>query len=127
MPLTAALTKWSYRKLNVFNREESDRVANFITTSVETFGAMRVIRTFTAEPFFLDRLRLKFEALRYERLHHWTRFHTLNLLLVLLSSLGGDIFLLVGGILALQGGITFGEFFAFYAYQAMLWGQLERS
>ena len=47
-----------------------------------------------------------------------------GILLVTLSSLGGDIFLLVGGILAIQGQITFGSFFAFYAYQAMLWGPI---
>lgn len=124
MPITAALTKWSYSKLKTFQQEESDRVANLISTSSETFGAMRVIRTFTAEPFFLNRFRERAEALRHQGIHHWTRFHTINQLLILLSSIGGDIFLFVGGILALQGGITFGEFFAFYAYQAMLWGPI---
>jgi len=124
MPLTAALTVWSYRKLQAFNREESDRVADLNATSAETFGAMRVIRTFSAEAFFLDRFRAKAEALRFEGLHHWTRFHMINLLLVMLSSLGGDIFLFVGGVLAIQGQISFGSFFAFYAYQAMLWGPI---
>jgi len=124
MPLTAALTVWSYRKLQAFNREESDRVADLTATTAETFGALRVIRTFAAEPFFLDRVRMKCEALRYEGLRHWTRFHAINLLLVLLSSVGGDIFLLVGGILAIEGQITFGSFFAFYGYQAMLWGPI---
>jgi len=32
--------------------------------------------------------------------------------------------MLVGGILAIQGEITFGSFFAFYGYQAMLWGPI---
>jgi len=122
MPITAALSVFSYRKLQEFNREESDRAADLTATAAETFSALRVIRVFTAEPFFLDRFQKRCEAMRYEGLHHWTRFHALNLLLVLLSSLGGDIFLLIGGILAIQGQITFGEFFAFYGYQAMLWG-----
>ncbi|MEI6032731.1 MAG: ABC transporter ATP-binding protein [Verrucomicrobiae bacterium] len=124
MPITAALTVWSYRKLQDFNREESDRVADLNATSAEVFSAMRVIRTFCAEGFFLNRFQAKSEALRFEGLHHWTRFHTINLLLVMLSSFGGDIFLLVGGVLAIQGQITFGSFFAFYAYQAMLWGPI---
>jgi len=124
MPLTAALTVWSFRKLQVFSREESDRFADLNATTSETFGAMRVIRTFSAEAFFLDRFRAKAEALRFEGLHHWTRFHMINLLLVLLSSMGGDIFLFVGGVLAIQGQITFGSFFAFYAYQAMLWAPI---
>jgi len=124
MPVTAALTVWSYRQLQQFNREESDRLANLTATTTETFSAMRLIRTFAAEPFFLDRVRARSEALRYEGLHHWTRFHAINLLLVLLSSLGGDIFLLIGGVLAINGQITFGSFFAFYAYQAMLWGPI---
>lgn len=124
MPVTAALTVWSYRKLQQFNREESDRLANLTATTTETFSAIRIIRTFAAEPFFLDRFRARSEALRYEGLHHWTRFHAINLLLVLLSSLGGDIFLLIGGVLAINGQITFGSFFAFYAYQAMLWGPI---
>ena len=124
MPLTAALTIWSYGKLHAFNREESDRLADLNATNTETFGALRIIRTFTAEPFFLERIRQKSESLRYEGLHHWTRFHAINLLLLLLSNLGSDIFLLVGGILALNGQITFGAFFAFYGYQAMLWGPI---
>ena len=124
MPITAALTMWSYRKLQAFNLEESDRVANLNATSTEIFSALRVIRTFCAEPFFLKRLQEKSEALRFEGLHHWTRNHTINLLLVMLSSLGGDIFLLVGGVLAIQGQISFGSFFAFYAYQSMLWGPI---
>ena len=124
MPLTAALTVWSYRKLHTFNREESDRVADLNATSAETFSALRVIRTFSAESFFLDRFRSKAEALRFEGLHHYTRFNMINLLLVMLSSLGGDIFLFVGGVLAIQGEISFGSFFAFYAYQAMLWGPI---
>lgn len=124
MPFTAALTMWSYRKLHAFNLEESDRSADLNAMASETFGALRIIRTFSAEPFFLDRFRAKSEALRFHGLHHWTLFHTVNLLLVLLSSLGGDIFLFVGGILAIQGEITFGSFFAFYAYQAMLWGPI---
>lgn len=124
MPITAALTVWSYRKLHAFNLEESERISNLTTNTAETFSALKVIRTFTAEPFFLDRFRARCEALRYEGLHHWTRFHAINLLLVTLGGLGGDIFLLVGGILAIQGQITFGSFFAFYAYQAMLWGPI---
>jgi ABC-type multidrug transport system fused ATPase/permease subunit len=124
MPATAALSVYSYRKLRAFSREESDRVADITTTASETFSALRVIRVFSAESFFLDRFQKRCEALRYEGLHHWTRFHALNLILILLSSLGGDIFLLIGGILAIQGQITFGEFFAFYGYQAMLWGPI---
>jgi ATP-binding cassette, subfamily C, bacterial len=124
MPLTAALSVYCYQKLRIFNLEESDRVADMTATSAETFDALRIIRVFTAEPFFLDRLQKRCEALRYEGLYHWTRFHALNLLLVLLSSLGGDVFLFMGGILAIHGQITFGSFFAFYGYQAMLWGPI---
>jgi ABC-type multidrug transport system fused ATPase/permease subunit len=124
MPLTAALTVWTYRRLHAFSLDESDRFADLTATAAETYGALRLIRTFCAEPFFLDRLRSRCEALRFEGHYHLARFHTINLLLVTLSSLGGDIFLLVGGILAIQGQISFGSFFAFYAYQAMLWGPI---
>lgn len=124
MPLTAAFSVYCYRRLKTFNLEESDRVADLTATSAETFGALRIIRVFTAEPFFLDRMQKRCEALRYQGLYHWTRSHALNLLLILLSSLGGDIFLFVGGVLAIHGDITFGAFFAFYGYQAMLWGPI---
>lgn len=124
MPVTAALTAWSYKRLSIFSREESDRSAALSAAATETFGSLRAIRAFTAEPFFLDRLREKCDAIRYEGLYHHTRSHAINLLLVILSSLGGDIFLFVGGILAIQGNISFGSFFAFYAYQAMLWGPI---
>ncbi|MBN8710238.1 MAG: ABC transporter ATP-binding protein [Verrucomicrobia bacterium] len=124
MPITAVLSMVSYSKLREFSREESDRVADLTATTAETFGALKVIRVFASEGFFLSRLQQRCEALRFEGLYHWTRFHALNLLLTLLSSLGGDIFLLVGGILAIKGEITFGSFFAFYGYQAMLWGPI---
>lgn len=124
MPVTAALTAWSYRKLQEFNRTESDRLASLTATTTEVFSAIRVIRTFAAEPFFLDRFRSRCEALRYDGFLHWSSFHAINILLVILSSLGGDIFLLVGGILAIQGKISFGSFFAFYGFQAMLWGPI---
>lgn len=52
MPLTAALTVWSHHKLRAFNREESDRAADLNATSTETFAALRVIQTFSAEAFF---------------------------------------------------------------------------
>ncbi len=122
MPPTAALSLYAHKKLWYFNLEESERFADLNTTTTETFGALRMIRVFTAEPFFLDRIRKRSEALRYEGIHHWTRFHAINLLLILLSGLGADIFLIFGGLMAIQGNITFGEFFAFYSYQAMLWG-----
>jgi len=122
LPATAFCSVYFFRRLREFNREESDRLADLSATTSEVFGAMRIIRLFTAEPFFLDRLRGRAEALRFHGIRHWTRAHTISHLLTLLGGLGADIFLLVGGVMALYGRITFGEFFAFYGYQAMLWG-----
>lgn len=124
MPITAFLTILSYRKLRDFSREESDRFAGLSSTATEIFSSVKVIRAFCAEPAFLKRLQDRSEALRYEGIRHWTTWHTVNGLLGLLSSLGADIFLFVGGVLAIQGKITFGEFFAFAGYQGMLWGPI---
>lgn len=124
MPVTALASVHFYRRLRTFSREESDRLANLNAISSETFGGLRIIRLFQAEPWFLNRFRRACEDLRFLGIHHWTRFHTINLLLSLLGSLGGDIFLLVGGVMALYGQISFGEFFAFYTYQGMLWGPI---
>ncbi len=124
MPLTAFFTIFSYRKLWKFSREESDRTAALSNTSTEIFGAIKIIRAFTAEAPFLSGIQQRCEALRYEGIRHWTVFHTINGLLGLLSSLGADIFLFVGGVMAINGQITFGEFFAFSGYQGMLWGPI---
>ncbi|MCK6487192.1 MAG: ABC transporter ATP-binding protein/permease [Planctomycetes bacterium] len=124
MPLTAFLTWLSYRRLHAFAREESDRAAALNATATEIFSSVKIIRVFTAEPFFLDRLRQRCEAVRFEGIRHWTIFHTVAGLLGMLSGIGADIFLFVGGIMAIYGHITFGEFFAFYAYQGMLWGPI---
>ena len=124
MPVTAFLTIVSYRKLRDFAREESDRWAGMTSTATEIFGAVKIIRAFCAEPAFLKRLQERSEAVRFQGIHHWTTWHTINGLLGLLSSLGADIFLFVGGVLAIQGKITFGEFFAFAGYQGMLWGPI---
>ncbi len=124
MPITAALSVHFYSRLHNFNLQESERVADLNTTVTETFAALPVIRVFTSEIFFLGRLRDSSEALRFAGIHHWTRFHAANLLLILLSGLGADVFLLFGGISAIQGTVSFGEFFAFYGYQAMLWGPI---
>jgi ABC-type multidrug transport system fused ATPase/permease subunit len=124
MPITALLSIAWYRRLRDFSREESDRYAALSSTTAEIFGSIRVIRAFAAEPAFLRRIRDRSEALRFEGIRHWTVFHTISGLLGLLTSLGADIFILVGGILAIRGQITFGEFFAFSGYQAMLWGPI---
>lgn len=124
IPVTAFFTMISYRKLRDFSREESDRWANLSGVGNEIFGSVKIIRAFCAEAPFLKRIQKSSEAIRYEGIHHWTTFNTINGLLALLSSLGADIFLFVGGVLAIQGKITFGEFFAFSAYQGMLWGPI---
>jgi ABC-type multidrug transport system fused ATPase/permease subunit len=124
MPFTALLSISWYRRLREFSREESDRSVMLSATATETFGAIKVIRAFTAEAFFLRRIRERSEALRYEGIRHWTVYHMIAGLLGLLTSLGADIFLFVGGVLAIQGKISFGEFFAFAGYQAMLWGPI---
>ena len=124
MPITALLSLISYRKLRDFSREESDRWAALSATSTEIFGSVKIIRAFCAEAPFLQRIQGNSEAIRYEGIRHWTAWHTVNGLLALLTSLGADIFLFVGGVLAIQGKISFGEFFAFSGYQAMLWGPI---
>ena len=124
MPVTALLSISWYRRLRNFSREESDRAAALSSTSTEVFGAVKVIRAFTAEGSFLARIHARSEALRYEGIRHWTVYHMIAGMLSLLTSLGGDIFLFVGGVLAIQGQITFGEFFAFAGYQGMLWGPI---
>jgi len=124
MPLTALLTIWSYRKLRTFSQHESDRWAAMSAACTEIFGAVKLIRAFGAETPFLAQLQQKSEAIRFEGIRHWTIFHTISSLLGLLSGLGADIFLFVGGVMAIQGQITFGEFFAFAGYQAMLWGPI---
>ncbi len=124
MPVTALLSISWYRRLRNFSREESDRSAALSSTSAEIFGAVKVIRAFSAERMFLGRIRERSEALRYEGINHWTVYHMVAGLLALLTSLGADIFLFVGGVLAIQGKISFGEFFAFAGYQGMLWGPI---
>ncbi|MCS6970770.1 MAG: ABC transporter ATP-binding protein [Planctomycetota bacterium] len=124
MPLTALWSLAWYRRLRDFSREESDRTAALAATSAEAFTAMKTIRACAAERAFLERIRARCEALRYEGIRHWTVYHTIGGLLSLLSNLGADIFLFVGGLLAMQGRISFGEFFAFAGYQAMLWGPI---
>ncbi len=124
LPLTAMATYYSFRAMKEFNRQESDRVAALSVAVTETFQGIKVLRAFGAEPFFLRKIQERCEALRHEGIKHWTVFHTVSMLIQQLSNIGGDIFLLVGGAMALQGKITFGEFFAFYSYQAMLWGPI---
>ena len=124
MPITALLSIISYRKLRDYSHVESDRWASLSAAGNEVFGSVKLIRAFCAEAPFLKRIQQRSEAIRYEGLRHWTIFHTVNSLLALLTSLGADIFIFVGGVLAIQGKITFGEFFAFSGYQAMLWGPI---
>lgn len=124
MPLTAFLTMVSFQRLHAFSRQESDRMAALAESGTETFGGIKIIRAFGAEGYFLRRFQGRCEAIRYEGIRHWTVFHTMQGLLTLVSGLGADVFLLVGGILAFRGEITFGDFFAFYGYQAMLWAPI---
>ena len=124
IPVTAAITFFIYRKNFEFNKRESDRMAALNATVDEAFGGIKMVRTFNAEPFFLNRIKERSEALRKEGITHWTVFHSVNYFMAFLSNLGADLFLLIGGYMALLGEITFGEFFAFFSYQAMLWGPI---
>ncbi len=124
LPLTAFITYFVYRMNYRFNQKESDRVASLTAISTEMFNAIKLVRMFNSEPFFLKRFAQRAEDLRREGIAHWTSVHTSNFYMGFLSNLGGDLFLLVGGYLALEGQISFGEFFAFFSYQAMLWGPI---
>ena len=124
MPITALLTVILHTSLRAYGRQESDRTVALSETAAEIFGSVKIIRAFGAEPYFLNRFLTRCEAIRYQGVYHWTVFHALGGLIGLVSGLGADVFLLVGGYLAFKGQITFGEFFAFYGYQAMLWAPL---
>jgi len=124
LPLTALGAVLAFRKMKAYNLMESDRTAALSGLVAETFGGIKILRTFNAEPYFLKRIQDQCEVLRKEGISHWTLFHTINALIAMVSTLGGDIFLFVGGILAIQKKISFGEFFAFYSYQAMLWSPI---
>ena len=124
MPITALLTVTLHRNMKAYSLQESDRVASLTEATTEIFGGLKIIRAFGAEPYFLNRFWARCEAIRHQGIYHWTVLHALNGLIALVSGLGADIFLLVGGYLAFKGQITFGEFFAFFGYQAMLWAPL---
>jgi ABC-type multidrug transport system fused ATPase/permease subunit len=124
LPITAVITFFVYRFNFHFNKKESDRIAALIATTTEMFSAIKLVRMFNAEPFFLKRFAQRAEDLRREGITHWTTIHSSNYYMGFVSNLGADLFLLVGGYLALQGQISFGEFFAFFSYQSMLWGPI---
>lgn len=121
LPATAVASYFAFRAMRIFNLTESNRVADLNVATTEVFHGIKILRVFNAESFFLKRLADRCEALRFEGIQHWTVFHTTQALILLLSNLGGDIFIIFGGMMTLLGEITFGEFFAFYSYQSMLW------
>lgn len=124
MPITALLTVILHTSLRAYGRQESDRKVALSETATEIFSSVKIIRAFGAEPYFLNRIMARCEAIRFQGIYHWTVFHALGGLIGLVSGIGADVFLLVGGYLAFKGQITFGEFFAFFGYQAMLWAPL---
>ena len=122
MPFTAMLCIFAQRIARDFSLRESDRHTYLNTNITEFFSGIKMIRVFNAEPFFLHRFLNLAEEHRYEGILNWSTYSIINNLISWFGGLGADVFLLVGGIMALRGQITFGTFFAFYGCQAMLWG-----
>jgi len=122
MPFTAMLCLFAQRIARNFSRRESERDTYLNINLTEFFSGIKMIRLFNAEPFFLSRFLDLAEEHRYEGILNWSTHSIINNLIAWFGGLGADVFLLVGGIMALRGQITFGTFFAFYGCQAMLWG-----
>ena len=105
-------------------QEVQQRIAELTADAEEGVSGIRVVKAFAREEHMLDRFR-RSVARVFDQNVYSTRLRAFySPLLGFLPSLGLAAVLLVGGREVISGGLTLGEFAAFYTYVLMLTGPM---
>jgi ATP-binding cassette subfamily B protein len=105
-------------------QEVQQRIAELTAEAEESVSGIRVVKAFAREEHMMDRFR-RSVARVFDQNVYSTRLRAFySPLLGFLPSLGLAVVLYVGGREVINGGLTLGEFTAFYTYLLMLIGPM---
>ena len=123
-PLVAAVGALMSRRLFPLVREQREAMADLTSFVQENFNGIRTVQAMAQEKREIERftdISTRYASLNYRATKYRAQ---MNLVMPFLSSLSPLIIFSYGGYLVLQGEITIGTFTAFFAYMAMVTGQI---
>src|ERR671925_1531206 len=105
-------------------QEIQQRIAELTAEAEESISGIRIVKAFAREEHMLGRFRRSVERV-FDQNVYSTRLRAFySPMLGFIPSLGLAVVLLIGGRQVISGGITLGEFTAFYTYLMMLMGPM---
>jgi ATP-binding cassette subfamily B protein len=105
-------------------QEVQQRIAELTAEAEESISGIRIVKAFAREEHMLARFRHSVARL-FDQNVYSTRLRAFySPMLGFLPSLGLAVVLLIGGRQVISGGLTLGEFTAFYTYLMMLMGPM---
>jgi ABC-type multidrug transport system fused ATPase/permease subunit len=119
---------WTASRYNRYSRpalqEVQQRIAELTAEAEESVSGVRVVKAFAREPYMRQRFRRSVDRV-FDQSIYSTRLRAFyNPLIGFLPSIGMAVVLLIGGNQVIDGGLTLGEFTAFYTYVVMLTGPM---
>ena len=105
-------------------QEVQQRIAELTAEAEESISGIRIVKAFAREEHMLGRFRRSVSRV-FDQNVYSTRLRAFySPMLGFIPSLGLAVVLLVGGRQVISGGLTLGEFTAFYTYLVMLMGPM---
>jgi ABC-type multidrug transport system fused ATPase/permease subunit len=105
-------------------QEVQQRIAELTAEAEESISGIRIVKAFAREDHMLGRFRNSVSRL-FDQNVYSTRLRAFySPMLGFIPSLGLAVVLLIGGRQVISGGLTLGEFTAFYTYLVMLMGPM---
>ena len=105
-------------------QEVQQRIAELTAEAEESISGIRIVKAFARERHMLARFRHSVGRV-FDQNVYSTRLRAFySPMLGFIPSLGLAVVLLIGGRQVISGGLTLGEFTAFYTYLAMLMGPM---
>lgn len=123
-PLVAVVGAMMTRRLFPLVREQREAMADVTSFVQENFNGIRTVQAMAQEQREISRfteISTRYASLNYRATRYRAR---MNLVMPFITSLSPLIIFAYGGYLVLQGEITIGTFTAFFAYMAMVTGQI---
>ncbi|MDZ4852416.1 MAG: ABC transporter ATP-binding protein [Pirellulaceae bacterium] len=124
LPIVYFSHRWYIYSIRPLFRDVRQQRQGVDSTTTESFGGIRVVRTFARQQTETNRFVQGNHLLVRQQLMVWWRTRIIELIWEVLIPLSSTVLLLYGGWQILQGELTLGELMMFLVYLTMLLGPL---
>jgi len=124
LPIVYFSHRWYIYSIRPLFRDVRQQRQGVDSTTTESFGGIRVVRTFARQQTETNRFVQGNHLLVRQQLMVWLRTRMIEIIWGVLIPLSSTVLLLYGGWQILQGELTIGELMMFLVYLAMLLGPL---